>query len=385
MFDEKQEVRARQKAVREKMAETGIDLLITGASCQLEFRGVLRYLANYYLPVFEEYLVIPLNGPVTFFAHDPCGAQYAANSGCVDEIRVIPGNEYNADPGKCVAEFVKSLSPKSLATAGHAGLSENFFRSLARHLPNPPFADFTDALNSIRMVKSPWEIKLTEEAVALNEDAFRFYLQFVKPGNREMDAVLEASAFTLKNGGEDLYWMASSGTIPHLAYLAEARRKKHVWQPGDYHYIILEHSSTGGHWGETTHLLSLGEPKQEYARAFKAIGEAQRAAAAMIRPGAEVGTVADASDRTLVELGYASPRAPGAPAAAIGHSQGIEVWEFPRIVSGDTTVIRPGMRFNIHPAITLPDGAKITSCDCWISTETGARRLSTLPYEIIAV
>ena len=125
IMNETQETRARQQAVRKAMAAEGIDVLITGASSQLEFRGILRYLANYYLPVFEEYLVIPLDGPVTFFAHDPSGADYAANSGAVDEIRIIPGNEYNPDPGKSVAGFVKSLAPKTIAAAGQPGISEN--------------------------------------------------------------------------------------------------------------------------------------------------------------------------------------------------------------------------------------------------------------------
>lgn len=383
--NETREARARQQAVREKMAEQGIDVLITGSSCQLEYRGILRYLANYYLPVFEEYLVIPQNGPVTFFAHDPSGASYAANSGAVDEVRIIPNHEYNADPGKCVAEFVRSLSPKSVAAAGQPGISENFFRSLARHLDAAPFTDFTDALNAIKMVKSPAEIALTEAAVKLNEDVLRHYLQYVKPGNREMDAIIDASAFTLKIGGEDMYWMVSSGPVPHLAYLAEARRKQHVWQPGDYHYIILEHSAAGGHWGETYQLVSLGEPKPEYVTAMRAVDEAIQAAADAIRPGATVGSVAEASDKTLVRLGYATPRPQGTPAKAIGHSQGVDVWEFPRIAADDPTVILPGMRFNMHPSVALPDGAVITHCDCWISTETGARRLSTVPCEILTV
>jgi Xaa-Pro aminopeptidase len=192
----------------------------------------------------------------------------------------------------------------------------------------------------------------------------------------------------LKKGAEDLYWMASSGKIPRLGYLSEARQRRHVWQKGDYHYIVLEHSAEGGHFGETTHLISLGAPNPEYERAFAAVSESQRAAAAQIKPGALVGNLADAAEEVLADAGYAAPKGKspaGTRPSAIGHSQGLDVWEFPRIVSGDETIIQPGMRFNLHPAAVLPDGAKITSCDCWISTETGGRRLSSLPYEILIV
>lgn len=380
-----EEIRSRWRIVRERMAASGVDVLITGASSQMDYRGVLRYLANYYLPVFEEYLVIPLNGPVTFFAHDPSGAEYAANYGVMDEIRLIPGHEYNSDPGRCVADFVRSCAPKNIALAGHAGLSAGFYLSLQRHLGGCSLSDFTPQLNRIRMVKSPAEILLSEIAVKLNEDAFYHYLQFVGPGRRELDAIAATSRFALDNGAEDLYWMSSSGPIPRPAYLAGAREQRHVWRKGDCHCIILEHSAAGGYYGETTHLISLGDPKPEHVKAFAVVGEAQKAAAARIQPGARVGEIADAAERVLIESGSAQPRGPQQIPSAIGHSQGADVWECPRVVSGDDTVIEPGMRFNLHPAVVLPDGARITSCDCYIATETGARRLSTLPYEIIVV
>jgi Xaa-Pro dipeptidase len=352
----------------------------------MNFRGMLRYLCNYYLPVFEEYLVVPLSGPVTFFAHDSSGADYMRVFGTVDDVRIIPGQEYNSDPGKCIGEFVKSLAPKSLGMAGYAGTSANFYLSLRRHLPHLEPRDFTQELNAVKMVKSPAEIALTEAAIALNEEAFREYLQFVRPGNSELDAVARISEVTLQKGAEDLYWMASSGKIPRLGYLFEARQRRHVWQEGDYHYIVLEHSAEGGYFGETTHLLSLGAPNPEYERAFAVVGESQRAAAAQIKPGTLVGSLADAALAILTDAGYVAPSKGERPQPpAIGHSQGLDVWEFPSIACGDEAVIQPGMRFNLHPAVTLPDGAKITSCDCWISTETGGRRLSSLPYEILVV
>ncbi|MCL1940982.1 MAG: Xaa-Pro peptidase family protein [Synergistaceae bacterium] len=377
-----EEITLRQENVRRAMSKHGVDVLITGSSAQMEFRGVLRYLINYYLPVFEEFLVIPLSGPITFFAHDGCGAEYAGSLGSIGDARIIPGNEYNNDPGKCVAELVKSLGCKTVGIAGMAGFSANFYLSLQRHLGNGQLVDFTSQLNQIRMIKSPEEILLAEAAVKLNEETFYNYLSYVKPGNSELDAVNNASLFALNAGAEDLYWMVSSGKLPHLAFLHRARQRKHVWAKGDYNYIILEHSAAGGHFGETTQLISIGEPKPEYVRAFSAVSEAQKAAAAEIKPGAPVGDMADASDRVLAEWGYPQNQN---EYSAIGHSQGFDVWEFPRIVHGEPTLIQPGMRFNIHPAVALPDGAKITSCDCHISTDTGARRLSSIPYEIIVL
>ena len=47
-----EEIRSRWQRVREEMAASGIDVLVTGALAQMESRGTLRYLTDYILPVF---------------------------------------------------------------------------------------------------------------------------------------------------------------------------------------------------------------------------------------------------------------------------------------------------------------------------------------------
>lgn len=380
-----EEIRTRQAALRARMAEEGIDVLVTGASAQMDCRGLLRYLIGYYLPVFEEYLVISAEGSVVFFAHDACGAEYASRYCAADEIRIIPGHEYNSAPGKCVAAYIKALHPQKLGIANLSGLCARFYLSLRNDLEDRAMHDFTPQIARLKMIKSPAEIALSEAAVRLNESVFYRYVQFVKPGASETDAINAASGFALALGAEDLFWMSASGPIPRIGHLSGARQEKHVWQKGDYNTIVLEHSLSGGYFGETTHLISLGKPKPEYVRAFGAVCEAQRAAAACISPGATVDSLAVAAEGVLAEYGYSKPIEPSQQPPAIGHGQGLDVWEHPCIVRGDQTVIAPGMRFCIHPAVTLADGATITSCDNYVSDDAGARRISSLPYEIIAV
>lgn len=376
-----QELARRWRAVRQEMERAGVGALVAFSSPQLMARGLLRWLADWPTPVFEEYLVMPLEGPVTLFVHDASEAEFARASCAADEVKIIPALEYVSDPCRGAAELIKALGSKNIATAGR-GMSAAFQASLAQNLESLPLADLKPQLEHLLMVKSPEEIRLSEAAVKLNEEVFRYYVGLVKPGGREVDAVAETSRFALSLGAEELYWMSSSGPVPGLALMAQARESAHVWEKGDCHCIILEHAAAGGHMGETTHLLSLGKPKEEYARAFAAVGEAQVAAASKIRPGARVGELAAASEETLTKLGYAGMFTAGVP---IGHGQGVDVWEIPCIATGDETVIEPGMRFNLHPSVRLADGAVITSCDCWVAEGSDARRLSSLPREIIEV
>ncbi len=60
------ELQRRHRLLREAMESEGIDALVAGASAQLDQRGLLRWLFDYYLPVFEEYAVIPWTGRLFF-------------------------------------------------------------------------------------------------------------------------------------------------------------------------------------------------------------------------------------------------------------------------------------------------------------------------------
>jgi len=378
-----QEIKSRQQKVREAMARAGADVLIAGASAQLDMRGAIRYITGYRVPVFEEFLVMPLNGPVMFFAHDASDADYAAHQCVIDDIQTMPSPSFNGDRGGFIAAYVNTLKPKRVAVIGFLGMSARFYNTLTAALSCKDIIDFDEEFKSIQMVKSPAEVTIMKAAAKLNQDTFDEYVKYIGVGKSEMKAIEKGSVFALEHGAEDLYWMAGSAQKPTIMQLSEARILDHIWEQGDYHYSIIEHSVPDGYFGELTNIVSLGRPKDEYAKAYKVIGEAQRAAAEKIRTGQTVSTLADTAYEVIASYGYYKGSAPAG--WQMGHGQGMDVFELPAIYSGNETQIVPGMCFCVHPAIVLPDGAKITSCDSYVSTNGAAERLLSMPYEMVEV
>lgn len=376
----KEEFLNRQNKLRETMEKHGLDAVCIAGSAQLDTRGYLRYYANYYLPVFEEYLVIPKNGPTIFFAHDGCGADYARQYSVVDEIKVIPEAEYNSNPAYTVTNVLKELNCKNVGVYWGRAVSSAFCNSFVKHAEGMILTDVSHFVKEQRAIKSAAEIELMRQAVKFNEDCLEAYVKEMAIGKSELEAVNKASFYAIESGAEDLYWMTSSAKSPTLAYLAASWQKQHVWENGDYHYLVLEHSVQGGYYSEITQLISFGKAKAEYVKALQAVAFAQEAAANEIKIGVPVSNLAKASHKVLAELGYANPEA---AAPCIGHSQGIDAWEFPRLAADEKMLVQAGMRFNIHPAVALPDGAKITSCITYLSTETGFEKLSKAKNEII--
>ena len=378
----KEELAARLSRVRLAMEKAGADVLVTGSSAQEDHRGMLRYLTDYYISVFEEYLVVHREGPVVFFAHDGCGASYMEELGTVDEIRPIPGDEYNACPGKCVADYLCEKGVRRAALAGLSGLSAPFFRSLTEKAGGVIWTDLTEAVRAIRMIKSPYEIALSKAAVRLNEADFLCYLDQVKAGACEWEAIQAAASYAWKLGCEDQYWLTDTGVKPCWRPLPLAREKRRIWKPGDLNGIVLEHSAEGGHYSEVSRHIAIGEAPEAWVKAYAALAQAQNAAFAAMKPGNTVGQVAEAAEAALRETEYGVLFAAGQKPAAMGHSQGLDTWEFPRIIRGDETVLQPGMRLNLHPSVKTSEGAAVSFCDLYLITESGAEKLSALKDEI---
>ena len=384
-----QEYDRRKKVIREAMAKEDVDLIVIGGSDKWEQRGMMRYMTGYYVPIFEEYLLFPADGPLTFFSHYSYGAKHAHDYPAIECADYIPLEDINHDPGRRIAEYVNQYKPKKIGVT-RSNISAEFYVSMLAHLnPGIEIMDFTYAFDLARMPKSEEEIKLSEIAVKMNEDAFWAYLRGVREGGTEIDAITEANYALRKAGAEDQYWMVGSGKTPAQGSIPLAMDRKHVWKKGDLNVVVIEIAGPGGHFGEITHLISLGEPAPEVYRAFEAVGEAQRLAAAAIKPGVKIGDVADLVNQYFVDSGYypkdPAQRAQFTTGNLIGHGQGIDTMELPYIVSGDPTVIQPGTRINIHPNVALPSGVRALSCDCYVATETGCRRLSNMPYDLIVV
>lgn len=375
----KEEIRQRQAAARDILKKEGRDALIAEGGCGISQRAWLRYFLDYYVPVFTEYLVLPLEGPVVFFARSEENSRQVLERGAADEVVLLPPWESHKGPGQFVAQALKSCGISRPALCGE--VSAMFLASLMLGLGELPFVDLTPKLEAIRMIKSEAELALCREAVALNEAVFLELLKSVRPGSREMEAVARASAFARRLNCEDQLWLIGSGRAPRPRSLAAATQLCHTWRKGELCSAVIEIAGSGGYFGEIAHLVSIGKPQEEVRRAFRALSQARREGEKLIRPGSPAGAAPLRISQALMEEGYWQAPYPG----VMGHGQGLDMSEGPMLAAENEMPLQPGMRVNLHPALTLKSGAQVTACDCYEVTETGCANLSALPDEIIVL
>ena len=371
------EIQRRHASIRKAMEETEVDALVIGCAPRGDRRGVLRYVVDSYLQLFEEFTVIPQEGPIGYFAHDKARAEY------IDDLHLVEHTDIldPAEPGGKVAAFAKRAGPGRIGLCGTDSLSAKYYLSLINSLDGYALADFTKTMDGVRMVKSDEEINISNNAVKLNEETFKAWLASVREGEEKAKSFARASSFAAEAGCEDQYWLASFGASSPLC-LPHALDGSGTWKKGDSGVVVLEHTAAGGYFGEVMRTCFLGSVSREAEEAFTTISRILQLAGSAIKAGITAGEIADLIDGYLVEYGFLSIDDTGKPH---GHGQGLDITEPPLLVSGDPTVIKPGTRLNIHPRIKLASGLEITSTDCYVATESGSIRLSTLPHEPMAI
>src|SRR5439155_141790 len=128
-----------------------------------------------------------------------------------------------------------------------------------------------------------------------------------------------------------------------------------------------------GYLSDITRSYVFGEPTKRQRDVWKLEKEAQAAGFAAAKPGNRCEDI-DIAARGVINgagfgPGYATPGLPH----RTGHGIGLDVHEWPYLVKGDKTVLKPGMTFSNEPTICIYGEFGVRLEDHMVITETGAR------------
>ena len=232
-----------------------------------------------------------------------------------------------------------------------------------------------DALSALRIRKSEAEVRALNEAATAIDAVHLSMGQWLRAGRTERevgkdiaDAIIGAGHATV-----DFVIVASgpNGASPH------AEVSDRVIQPGDPVVVDIGGTMPSGYCSDSTRNYSVGEPPEEYLRAYGVLLAAQTAQTQSVVPGMTAEQL-DAIGRDLIAgEGYGDYFI-----HRTGHGIGLDTHEEPYIVAGSQRVLEPGMAFSVEPGIYLPGkyGARIE--DIVVCTETGGERLNVTSREL---
>jgi Xaa-Pro aminopeptidase len=126
--------------------------------------------------------------------------------------------------------------------------------------------------------------------------------------------------------------------------------------------------------------VHVGRPTAEARSIYNAVLEAQNAAVQAVRAGVGVSDV-DGAARKLLK----SKRLAKYFSHSTGHGVGLEIHEAPRIATGTTDILQPGMVITIEPGIYIAGKCGVRIEDMVVVTERGCDVLTPTTKELIAV
>jgi Xaa-Pro aminopeptidase len=294
------------------------------------------------------------------------------------------------EQAELVDAFVKTTLVPLLAdmgvTAGRIGVDQVNFslvESMRTHLPDVQPTDGDSLMQRARLVKTPDEISIIEEACAIGDSVTQRAVDETRAGRRENEVAGDAMQTLYYLGGEMAHvitpYVASGEHMspPHRICTDKIIRN------GDLCFIDIG-AMWNGYFGDIGRTIITGRPTELQKRIYTSVYEGLMAGIARMRPGATNQDVADTIIATIGEHGFADNMF----SLFIGHGIGMGANEPPYIgetLPGSTVVeLKPGMVFAVEPLVWVPNvrgGGGVRIEDMVLVTEGDPQILSRVEYD----
>ncbi len=266
-----------------------------------------------------------------------------------------------------------------LATLGienaRVGLDEacSFFISdgLAQACPTVKFVNAKSITAECRMRKSSAELTLMQCAKDMTLEVHKSAAKILREGI----STTEVSEF-IHHAHRAVG--APKGSYFCIVLFGEDSAYPHgVSNPKDLEHGDMVLIDTGcqvqGYNSDITRTYVFGEPTARDREVWNQEKASQAAGFAAAQLGKGCGTVDDAARAYLIDQGYGPGYATPGLSHRTGHGIGLDIHEWPYLVSSDTTPLDVGMCFSNEPMISIPGEFGIRLEDHFYMTEDGPK------------
>ncbi len=351
----------RLSRARALMSEFGADALIVNAGPNLRYFTGLPWAASERLVA----MVLRSTGtPVIVCPQFELGS-LEAGLGIDAQIRVWDEHE---NPYRLIADALHEDQAKRVALDPQAP----FFvvEGLRDACPGVAFVSAAAVTDACRMIKSPAELALMQQAMAMTLEVHRRAAAILAPGitTTQVRRFIDEAHRALGADGGSTFCAVQ---FAHATAYPHGVPGEQQLASGDL-VLIDTGCQVDGYNSDITRTYVFGKPTIAHADVWNLEREAQQAAFDAVRPGVPCEAIDAAARRVLEAAGYGPGyRLPGLPHRT-GHGIGLSIHEPAYLVRGDTTLLEPGMCFSDEPMIVVPGEFGIRLEDHFYVTERGA-------------
>lgn len=368
-----EEYRQRLAAVRARMSERGIDVLLCTE------RENIYYLSGHQTFSFSSYqlLAVPREGEPALIVRYFESMQARHHSWLSD---IVTWDDTD-DPVAVTIEALKQRGWLNRTTGVEetgSYLDVTTWKKLGAAIPR--VVDGSRIVESCRAAKSPGEIAHMKEAGRYTDAGMRAAVEEIAVGASENDVAAAAFDAMARAGSE---WLAkdpivTSGEragIPHTTYRRRVLK--------DQDTVLLEFSGVHHrYFCPMMRTVFIGKGDPQIDRLARICIEALDAAIAAVQPGATAGDVDAACVAVIHREGlWENYRKRAGYSVGIGFASWIEA-TIGSLKTGDPTLLQPGMCYHIPVAVRLYGKAAVGLSETIRVTDTGAEVLGHFPRQL---
>ena len=352
------------------MSAAGVDALLLGPGADL------RYLTGYHALPLERLtlLVARADGRHTLVV-PTLERPRAADAGVPAGVALVDHGETD-DPFALVAAALEGVERAPRLGVGDR-LWSTFLLGLQSTLPDASWERASTVLRELRMRKSPDEVDALRRAGQAIDRVHEQVPGLLRPGRTEAEVARDIADLIVAEGHDRVnFTIVASGPNGASPHHESGDRRL---QSGDA--VVVDIGGTlDGYCSDCTRDYVVGAAPDGYDAAHRALEEAQAAACDAVRPGVTAESVDAAARDLLAAAGYGE-----AFVHRTGHGIGLEEHEDPYIVSGNGTLLEPGMAFSIEPGVYLAGRFGMRIEDIVVVTDDACERLNTTDRAAVAV
>ena len=363
-----------------------------------------------------------IDGALLFQAVDMCYFSGTAQDGLVyiprdgepivmmkrSLVRAKEESPLEVRPLKNMRNLKEDLGIKSGATIGLEMdvLPCSFYFRVNKALGDVSFIDVAERIKHIRSVKSEFEIKLAKEAAQMLVEGFSTVPDHIKEGMTEVELMcrMESEMRLMGHQGSLRFrrfnsivpighiMSGSSAAIPSFLASPTGGKGTSVVFPHGPGYRKIKRNEPvfvdtvgicNGYIADATRIFSLGKIEPELVEAYEASCQIEEAIAREMKPGRTARELFELSESEGARLGYGDflGGPVGSKCGFVGHGVGLELDEYPVLAPLDHK-IQEGMTIAVEPKIIYPGKGVLGVEDTFLTTSSGALRLTEMPLEI---
>jgi len=246
-----------------------------------------------------------------------------------------------------VREALESLNLSSAVIGVELDhLSARRFEELKQLFPDAGFKDVTSAITELRMVKDEGEIERLAAALQIAECGVRTAIEFIRPGVSEIEVAAEVEHTLRRAGAAQIGFptVIASGPRSAIPHAPASRR-----EIGTDEFVVITVSAVYDEYcSVVARTVVTGQPSEKQRRLFECVRDTMETTLEQISPSLRAGDMDLAARKFAAECGYATHFLD-----AVGHGVGLQPREPPLLVSGNDSLLMPGMVLCLEPALYL--------------------------------